>query len=144
MGATICSVPVPGKPDKPSHPDKFLDSRTVTQLPSQMDNHMNAVFAAMSDPTRRAVIERLTRGPSTVSDLHAPHAMALPTFLKHLRKLEDAGLVTSRKTGRVRTVMIEAAPLRTAEDWLSRQRSQWDSRLDRLDALATQMQRTTS
>lgn len=106
-----------------------------------MANQIDSFFAAMADPTRRAVIERLTRGPAPVSDLHAPHDIALPTFLKHLKKLEAAGLVRSEKTGRVRTVHIEAAPLRAAEDWLARQRHLWAGRLDRLGALAEQIER---
>ena len=76
-----------------------------------MTNHLDQFFSAMSDPTRRAVIERLTRGPAPVSDLHAPHDIALPTFLRHLKVLEASGLVRSEKKGRVRVVHIEAAPL---------------------------------
>ncbi|MEL7104495.1 MAG: metalloregulator ArsR/SmtB family transcription factor [Pseudomonadota bacterium] len=101
-----------------------------------MDNQLNDFFAALADPTRRAVIERLTAGPAPVSELAAPHDMALPTFLKHLKKLEAAGLVRSEKAGRVRTVHIEAAPLKAAEDWLGRQRGIWEGRLDRLSGLA--------
>lgn len=109
-----------------------------------MANHIDTVFAVLSDPTRRAVIERLTSGPKPVSELHAPHDMALPTFLKHLGRLEDAGLIRSEKSGRVRTVHLETARLRDAEGWIIQQRTQWETRLDRLDALAAQMKRTTS
>jgi len=108
---------------------------------SHMDNHLNRFFAALSDPTRRAVIERLAEGPATVSDLARPHDMALPSFLKHLRVLEEGGLIASEKKGRVRTVHIEAAPLAEAEDWLNRQRRTWEGRLDRLDALARRLDR---
>lgn len=101
-----------------------------------MDNHLDHFFGALADPTRRAVIERLTEGPAPVSELHAPHDMALPTFLKHLKKLEAAGLVRSEKAGRVRTVHIEAQPLKAAEDWLAKHRRSWESRIDRLAALA--------
>ena len=101
-----------------------------------MTNHLDTFFAALADPTRRAVIERLTKGSAPVSELHAPHDMALPTFMKHLSKLEDAGLVRTEKKGRVRTVHIEAAPLAAAEDWISRQRRLWEHRLDRLEDLA--------
>ena len=104
-----------------------------------MTNHLNAFFSALSDPTRRAVIERLIEGPASVSELHAPHDIALPTFLRHLKVLEDAGLVASEKSGRVRTVHIEAARLIEAEHWLARQRRLWEGRLDRLDALAEQL-----
>ena len=101
-----------------------------------MANQIDTLFGALADPTRRAVIERLTQGPAPVTELHAPHDMALPTFLKHLGKLEAAGLVRSEKKGRVRTVHIEAAPLAEAERWISQQRQMWDRRLDRLSRMA--------
>ena len=110
-------------------------------LLSHMANHLASFFSALSDPPRRAVIERLTTGPAPGSELHAPHDMALPTFMKHLAKLEAAGLVRSEKKGRVRTVHIEAAPLAQAEDWLSRQRRLWEGRLDRLQAIAERRER---
>ncbi|MBM1220112.1 helix-turn-helix transcriptional regulator [Ponticoccus sp. SC2-23] len=109
-----------------------------------MTNHLDSFFAALSDPTRRAVIERLIDGPASVSDLHEPHDIALPTFLRHIRVLEEAGLVSSHKKGRIRTVHIEAAPLRAAETWLARQRRIWEGRLDRMDALAERLDRETS
>ncbi len=109
-----------------------------------MANHLDSFFAAVSDPTRRAVIERLTQGPAPVSELHAPHDIALPTFLKHLKVLEASGLVRSEKKGRVRTVHIEAAPLAEAESWLNRQRRIWEARLDRLGALAEEIERNTT
>ncbi|MDJ1007623.1 MAG: metalloregulator ArsR/SmtB family transcription factor [Paracoccaceae bacterium] len=107
-----------------------------------MTNHLDSFFAALSDPTRRAVIERLATGPAPVSELHAPHDMALPTFLTHLKRLEAAGLVRSEKIGRVRTVHIEAAPLAEAEDWLARHRRIWERRLDRLADLAERIERS--
>ncbi|MEM0946369.1 MAG: metalloregulator ArsR/SmtB family transcription factor [Pseudomonadota bacterium] len=106
-----------------------------------MANHLDTFFAAMADPTRRAVIERLTDGPSSVSTLHAPHDMALPTFLRHLKVLEASGLVRSEKKGRVRVVHLEAAPMETAEAWLRQQRHMWKKRLDRLGALAERLER---
>ena len=105
-----------------------------------MANNLDHFFAAMADPTRRAVIERLTTGPASVSDLHDRGAMALPSFLKHVRKLEEAGLVRSEKKGRTRILHIEAAPLAEAEHWLNRQRRLWETRLDRLQALAESME----
>ncbi|WP_281984658.1 ArsR/SmtB family transcription factor [Thalassorhabdomicrobium marinisediminis] len=101
-----------------------------------MTTQLNASFAALSDPTRRAVVEQLSRGPATVSTLAAPHAIALPTFMRHLRVLEDCGLVRSVKKGRVRTCHIEAAPLLELQGWLEWQRRIWDDRLDRLSELA--------
>lgn len=106
-----------------------------------MANQLDSFFGAIADPTRRAVIERLTRGPAPVSELHAPHDMALPSFLKHLNKLEAAGLVRSEKNGRTRIVHIEAAPLAEAEGWLRQQRRHWEGRIDRLQALAEAMER---
>ena len=106
-----------------------------------MTNNLDNFFGAMSDPTRRAVIERLVAGPAAVSELHAPHDIALPTFMRHLRVLEDSGLVRSHKKGRVRTVHIEAGPLAEAEGWLQRQRALWEGRLDRLGAIAEQIER---
>ena len=92
------------------------------------------VFRALAEPTRLAVVERLTAGPTSVTELAAPHAMALPSFLQHLAVLEGAGIVRSTKSGRVRTVQLEPAALRLAEDFLATQRRQWAARLDRLDA----------
>ena len=109
-----------------------------------MDTQLDSFFAALSDPTRRAVIERLTQGPAPVSELHAPHDMALPSFLKHLRRLETAGLIRSEKTGRVRSVRLAPEPLRQAEDWLNRQRKLWEGRTDRLQALAEALERKPS
>lgn len=106
-----------------------------------MANQLDNFFGAMSDPTRRAVIERLILGPAPVSELHAPHDMALPSFMKHLSKLEAAGLVRSEKTGRTRIVHIEAAPLAEAESWIKRQRQAWERRLDRLETLANMEER---
>lgn len=95
---------------------------------------MDQVFRALSDPTRRRVLERLGRGPASVSDLAAPFDMALPSFVQHLGVLEDSGLVRSKKQGRVRTYHLAPRRLKQAESWLARQRSLWERRLDRLDA----------
>jgi DNA-binding transcriptional ArsR family regulator len=95
-----------------------------------MPNHLDTFFGAMSDPTRRAVIERLVAGPASVSELHAPHKMALPTFMRHLRVLEDTGIVRSVKKGRVRTCTIETAPLIAVQGWLAWQREIWENRGD--------------
>ncbi|MEC3861825.1 metalloregulator ArsR/SmtB family transcription factor [Mesobacterium sp. TK19101] len=105
-----------------------------------MTSHLTAVFAALADPTRRAVIERLTRGAAPVTELYAPHDMALPTFLRHLKVLEDSGLVRSEKTGRVRTVRIEARALAEVETWLRRQRRPRGAPTDRLESLALRLE----
>lgn len=90
------------------------------------------MFHALADPSRRSMIERLSKGTATVSDLAAPLEMALPTVLQHLRVLEDSGLVRSTKAGRVRTCALDTAALREAERWITSRRAMWENRLDRL------------
>src|SRR2546423_9465934 len=97
------------------------------------NKELTHVFHALSDPTRRAVLERLTRGPAAVSELAQPFKMALPSFVQHLGVLEDCGLVRSKKEGRVRTYALPPQPLRAAEHWLSAQRARWERRPDALD-----------
>ena len=100
---------------------------------------LDRVFQALADPTRRGLVERLVRGPASVSELSRPLAMSLPAVMQHLQVLEDAGLVRSEKTGRVRTCRIEPDALRAAEAWVTGQRTAWETRLDRLgDYLAGQ------
>ena len=101
---------------------------------------LDRVYRALSDPTRRAVLERLGRGPATTSELARPHGMALPSFAQHLDVLEDSGLVRSIKTGRVRTYRIVPKPLEVASRWLDAQRKHWEQRLDQLDALLAEQQ----
>lgn len=108
-----------------------------------MPQDLDQFFAAIADPTRRAVIERLAQGDASVGELHAPHAIALPTFLRHLKVLEASGLVRSVKLGRVRMVHAEAAALAKAEDWFARQRRLWEGRTDRLQALAEALELQT-
>lgn len=103
----------------------------MNAAPARLDD----TFRALADPTRRAVVEALGRGPASVSDLSRPFAMALPSFLQHLRLLEACGLVATEKTGRVRTCRLRPEPLAAAEHWLEAQRSLWTRRLDQLDAL---------
>ena len=95
-------------------------------------NNLDSVYQALADPTRRAIVDRLTRGPASVSELARPLPMSLPGVLQHLRLLEASGLVRSEKAGRVRTCRIEAAALGTAEQWIADRRHEWESRLDRL------------
>lgn len=94
---------------------------------------VESIFRALSDPTRRRVLERLSRSPASVSELAEPFEMALPSFVQHLRVLEGCGLVQSRKAGRVRTYQLVPERLKLAEDWLGRQRALWERRLDQLD-----------
>jgi DNA-binding transcriptional ArsR family regulator len=104
-------------------------ARSATQSATALDG----VFGALADPTRRQVLERLHRGPASVSELAAPFEMALPSFVQHLRVLEGSGLVRSKKAGRVRTYQLVPGRLQTVETWLGRQRVLWERRLDRLD-----------
>jgi len=90
------------------------------------------VFHALGDPTRVAMVERLSRGPASVSELAQPLPMSLSAVVQHLAVLEGSGLVSSRKVGRVRTCRIEPAALRGAEDWVARRRALWEASLDRL------------
>lgn len=94
---------------------------------------LDRVFQALADPTRRAVLRRLSDGTAPVSELARPFDMALPSFLQHLKVLEGCGLVRSRKSGRVRMYRISPRPLKAAEGWMAEQRALWASRLDQLD-----------
>jgi DNA-binding transcriptional ArsR family regulator len=93
---------------------------------------LNHVFHALADPARRSMVERLSRGPASVTELAQPLAMSLPAVVQHLQVLEGSGLIRSEKVGRVRTCRIEAAALRGAERWISERRTCWEQRLDRL------------
>ena len=100
---------------------------------------LDLVFQALADPTRRVMVERLSRGPASVGELAQPLAMSLPAVIQHLKVLEASGLVRSEKAGRVRTCRIVPAALRTAEQWIALRRANWERRLDRLgDYLAEQ------
>lgn len=93
---------------------------------------LDLVFQALADPARRVMVDRLTRGPASVSALAEPLAMSLPAVMQHLRVLEASGLVRSEKVGRVRTCQIEPVVLRSAERWISERRTIWEQRFDRL------------
>jgi DNA-binding transcriptional ArsR family regulator len=93
---------------------------------------LDQVFQALADPSRRMMVERLSRGPASVSQLAEPLAMSLAAVVQHVQVLEASGLVRSEKVGRVRTCHIESAALRTAEQWMSERRTTWEVRLDRL------------
>ncbi len=95
---------------------------------------LDQIFQALSDQTRRAIIERLARGFCATSELAKPFAMALPSFIQHLNVLERCGLVISRKTGRVRRWELQRETLAATESWLKTQRQFWEQRLDRQDA----------
>jgi DNA-binding transcriptional ArsR family regulator len=99
------------------------------------------VFRALADPTRLRIIEQLGDGPAPTSHLAASSSMSLPSFLQHLRVLEDSGLVASHKDGRSRIYRLTPAPLHEAETWLAQRRQAWERRLDRLDEHLQHMKR---
>jgi DNA-binding transcriptional ArsR family regulator len=99
---------------------------------------LDLMFQALADPTRRVMVERLSRGPASVSELARPLTMSLPAVVQHLQLLEASGLVRSEKVGRVRTCRIEPRALRTAEQWITQRRASWERRLDRLGEYITE------
>lgn len=101
---------------------------------------LDLAFAALANETRRGVIERLRRGPMGVSELAEPYGMALPSFMEHIRALEAGGLVATQKVGRVRTVRLVPKQLKRASDWLEKQRTMWETRLDQLDGYLGRME----
>jgi DNA-binding transcriptional ArsR family regulator len=105
---------------------------------------LDRVFQALSDPTRRAVLRRLSGGVAPMSELAAPFDMALPSFLQHMKVLEGCGLVSSEKSGRVRTYRIAPAPLALAESWISEQRALWERRLNQFDRYVLELERSGS
>ena len=106
-----------------------------TRKMKQNDLNIDRVFQALGDATRRAMLERLSAGPMSVSLLAEPFRMSLAAVLQHLQILEEAGLVKTEKAGRVRSCRVEAAGLRAAEEWLCARRPEWDRKLDRLEEL---------
>jgi DNA-binding transcriptional ArsR family regulator len=105
---------------------------------------LDRVFQALADPTRRAVLQRLSGGVAPVSELAEPFDMALPSFLQHLKVLESCGLVRSQKSGRIRTYRMSPEPLRAAEGWLNEQRATWERRLNQLDRYLEGLESTAS
>ncbi len=103
---------------------------------------LDSAFSALADPTRRAIVARLCEGPTSITELSRPFALALPSLLKHVRVLEQSGLVSSEKIGRVRTCRIEPDALQATRAWLSDHIAAWESRLDRLETHIEQMKRT--
>ena len=98
-------------------------------------DRIDRLFHALADPTRRRMVERLSPGPVSVSELAKPFDMSLPAVVQHLQVLEQSGLVTTAKAGRVRTCTLDTAALSDAERWISERRQGWEQKLDRLDAL---------
>ncbi len=100
---------------------------------------LDSTFAALADPTRRAMLVRLSHGEATVNQLAEPFAMSLPTVSRHIRVLEDAGLIVKTRDAQFRHCRLEAAPLEAADEWIAQYRSFFSERFDRLDAQLKQM-----
>lgn len=100
---------------------------------AKYESSLDLYFSALANPTRRAILSRLARGRASVSELTSVQTMALPSLMEHLKKLEDAGLITSAKEGRVRVCELAPDAFIPAQDWLSAQKTIWNTRLDRLD-----------
>lgn len=100
---------------------------------AKFDPSLDVLFSALGEPTRREILTRLARGAASVSELHAGRDMALPSFLEHVRRLEAAGLIATRKEGRSRICELQGEALTPAMHWLEEQRALWQGRLDRFD-----------
>jgi DNA-binding transcriptional ArsR family regulator len=109
----------------------------ILSLMEQYPERLNGIFQALADPTRRAALGQLGRGPASISELAKPFDMALPSFMKHIHFPESSGLIRTRKEGRVRTCAIEKKPFAAVEAWLSAQRALWEGRTDRLELFVT-------
>ncbi|MEZ4455279.1 MAG: metalloregulator ArsR/SmtB family transcription factor [Gemmatimonadales bacterium] len=107
-------------------------------------NRLDATFAALADPTRRAILARLAAGDATVTELAEPFAMSQPAISKHLRVLERAGLISTTAEGRHRPRHLEAGPLGVATEWLATYRKYWEANFARLDDLLARMHPTRS
>jgi DNA-binding transcriptional ArsR family regulator len=103
----------------------------------QYTERLNDIFQALADPTRRAVLGQLRRGPASIGALAEPFGMTLPSFMKHIHLLEESGWITSRKEGRVRICAIQKKALAAADAWLATQRAVWEARADRLEQFVT-------
>jgi DNA-binding transcriptional ArsR family regulator len=105
-----------------------------------VDDPLSATFAALADPTRRAILARLSRGEATVTELAEPFDMSMPAISKHLKVLERAGLIERGREAQWRPCRLQAEPLRQVEDWVEQYRAHWEQRFDRLDAYLRELQ----
>lgn len=106
-----------------------------------MEDTLSRTFAALADPTRRAILERLAKGPATVKELAEPFKLSLPAISKHLKVLEQAGLIERGREAQWRPAQLQAAPLKEASQWLEPYRQIWEENLDRLEAYLRQLQK---
>jgi DNA-binding transcriptional ArsR family regulator len=111
----------------------YLTDQLFNRTVHSMADHLSATFAALADPTRRAILARLALGETTVGDLAEPFAMSLPAVSKHLKVLENAGLITRGREAQWRPCRLETQALKDVDDWLERYRLIWEQRLDRLE-----------
>ena len=107
-------------------------------------DQLSLTFSALADPTRRAILARLTAGQTSVTELAAPYAMSLPAVSKHLRVLERSGLIARSRNAQWRPCRLKAEPMKAAVDWLERYRQHWEQRLDRLEDYLKELQQTKS
>jgi DNA-binding transcriptional ArsR family regulator len=107
----------------------------------QYREQLDGIFLALADPTRRAVLSRLGAGSASISELAKPFDMALPSFMKHIRFLEESGLIVTRKAGRVRSCALEKKRFALVDGWLAEQRAIWEGRTDRLALFVTRHDR---
>lgn len=115
--------------------------RLIVSYMANQFSQLDQVFAALADPTRRAIVMRLCAGEASVGELAQPFEMALPSFMKHIHVLELSGLVRSEKSGRVRTCRLSPDALVGAEDWFQHQRAIWEARLDRFEAYVMKLKK---
>ncbi|MCH7383085.1 metalloregulator ArsR/SmtB family transcription factor [Acinetobacter dispersus] len=108
---------------------------------AKYDSKLDLLFSALSDPTRRDILTRLSFGTASITELAEQHDMALPSFLKHLNKLEEAGLIHSEKNGRIRTCALTPDAFIPMQNWLSEQRAVWEQRLNQFDRYALELKR---
>ena len=111
-------------------------------MPNQ-SQELDILFAALADPTRRAILSRLVHGPAQVTDLARNAAMALPSFMQHLKRLEDGNLITTAKMGRTRICTLRIGTLAPARDWMATQRLLWEGRTDRLEDYLAELTKGT-
>lgn len=120
----------------------LLASRVEMAIVSNMAKHdtdLSLLFHALADPTRRAILTQLGEGPAAVTDLAGPTGLRLPTVMRHLQVLEEAGLIATTKDGRIRTCAIVPEALEPARTWMDQQRAIWEARLDRFDAFVSKV-----
>jgi len=118
----------------------YLANELFNQLVYHMADHLSATFAALADPTRRAILARLALGETTVGDLAEPFEMSLPAVSKHLKVLEHAGLISRGRDAQWRPCRLETQTLKEVDDWLERYRRIWEARLDRLEEYVRELQ----